>query len=243
MEHTHLIDASTFAQAYTAFWKEHAPTCEHFVRKLNLSGTVRFQPPIASKIETGRRALISEAGFALFTLRKAEDCRVDVKATPDLLKSKAVEDACARLSNYSSQGVNLSPDLSATEWDELESLSDSLHQFFDHRKEPQRFRPLFSGCGFVDDSEADIMVGDTLFEVKSVDRAFRSIDVKQVLTYAALNWSSRQYTLSRVGLVNPRRGVGFECSLADLCSDISGLQEVEFLERIAALLCDGGISR
>ncbi len=60
-----MIDAVRFANSYNAFWNSVAPMCENFVRRLNLDGVERFQPPLG-KSGTDNRALISEFSFSLF---------------------------------------------------------------------------------------------------------------------------------------------------------------------------------
>lgn len=60
-------------------------------------------------------------------------------------------------------------------------------------------RPMFPGCGFVDASTGDVHSYGTLYEGKSGERAFRSIDVRQLLTYVALSKASGSWDIDRIG--------------------------------------------
>src|SRR6266404_7727905 len=82
--------------------------------------------------------------------------------------------------------------------------------------------PLFPGCGFVDESEGDLLVGNTLYEIKSADRNFRLVDFRQILVYLALNTSARTYDIHNVGLINPRTGVYFEIKVDEFARSLSG---------------------
>ena len=83
----------------------------------------------------------------------------------------------------------------------------------------------------------------TLFEVKTVDRSFRGVDLRQLLTYAALNFASREREISTLGLVNPRRGVFFEMPVGDLCLDIAGRSSESLFAMIIQVLSSGELSR
>ena len=44
----------------------------------------------------------------------------------------------------------------------------------------------------------------TLFtKSKTVERAIRSSDIRQLITYAALNYASQQYAIDKIGIFNP----------------------------------------
>ena len=97
-----MIDAATFSTSYNAFWRAFAPTCELFVRRLNLDGYERFEPPMAASKTVGRRALIAEYAFSLFVaLIEAE---IDGNLlSDDELQAIAKRQSQARLIAYASQ--------------------------------------------------------------------------------------------------------------------------------------------
>jgi hypothetical protein len=125
---------------------------------------------------------------------------------------------------------------------EVAEIADRLGRFFNSSK-PAVLRPIFSGCGYVDASEGDVIYGSTLYEVKTVERPVRSSDVRQTITYAALNAASNQFDLQNVGLFNPRRGRYCDIEIEYVCSEISGRPAQELLAIIVQALSSGEISR
>ena len=118
-----------------------------------------------------------------------------------------------------------------------------LRKFFEAQKAAIILRPTFKGCGFVDASEGDVISGKTVFEVKTVERPFRSNDIRQVVTYAALNFASKQFEIANIGLYNPRRGLYCDLELDYVCSEISGRPAQELLSLIVQAQSSGEMSR
>jgi hypothetical protein len=139
----------------------------------------------------------------------------------------------------------------AVELLEANRLLGNLVQFIVDRPGNVELSPVIPGCGIVDRSSADILIEAMtpfedlptllLYEVKVVDRGFRAIDFRQLLTYAALMLAERR--LPRlIGLVNPRRGVYFECDLNALCMDTAGVPAGDLLDRIIFEITSGEVS-
>jgi hypothetical protein len=82
--------------------------------------------------------------------------------------------------------------------------------------------PVFPGCGWVDDAQADLLIDSTLIEIKAGERHFRAIDIRQILSYCALNSSSQSYRIDSVMLLNPRVGTLYEEGIEDLCQKTAG---------------------
>jgi hypothetical protein len=236
-----MIDASTFAISFNAFWHAYAPTCEHFVRRLNLDGLERFQRPMRQSTKTRRRALIAEYAFSLFVERRKSSIAGSAIA-PEALEHVAWSATVKRLAPYANQGLDIEHLLDGDEDREVEEISSSLARFFNASK-PIVLRPIFAGCGYVDASEGDVIFGSTLYEVKTVERPVRSSDIRQTITYAALNAASHQFNIENVGLFNPRRGLYCDIGIEHICSEISGRPAQELLEIVIQALSSGEISR
>lgn len=230
-----MIDASSFATHHNAFWSEHTPTSEHFVRRLNLEWSERWCPPISKPPEKIRAALVSEVSFAKFCQRVVDEKNADEK--------KASEEAIARLRPLVDDPSSLADPMSLAETAESEKILACLRGYFASRKEKIIVRPIFDGCGYVDSSEGDILSGSSLFEVKTVDRPFRSIDVRQLITYGALNHLSRQYEIEKLAIFNPRRGVYFEMATDEICYEVSGQSRQVLFDAIIHAISSGDISR
>ena len=104
-------------------------------------------------------------------------------------------------------------------------------------------RPIFTGCGYVNASEGDVIFGETIYEIKTVDRQFRGSDIRQTITYAALNFAMGNFDIGYVGLFNPRRGQFCEFELDYVCGEISGVPTQALLATVIQAISSGEISR
>ncbi len=242
LEHSLLIDAATFAISYNAFWHANTPTCEHFVRRLNLDGLERFEPPMA-KSGTANRALIAEYAFSLFVERKRDSIAGGKRRPNDAIEEAAWLAAEKRLAPYVNQGLDLKRNFDEDERREVDEISRSLVSFFTDPNRRLVLRPLYSGCGFVDASEGDVIFGKTIYEIKTVDRPFRGSDIRQTITYAALNFAAGQFDIRNIGLFNPRRGQFCDIDLDYFCGEISGRPTQELLAIVIHGISSGEISR
>jgi hypothetical protein len=238
-----VIDASTFALSFNAFWHAHTPTCEHFVRRLNMSGLERYFAPMPQMAKTKRRALIAEYAFSLFVERR-RDISMFAGLGVESRTERAWRETVRRLVPYSAQGLDIETPLDVDENKEVTEIADRLNRVFDS-SHLTVLRPAFPGCGYVDASEGDVIFGSTLYEIKTVDRAVRSSDIRQTITYAALNAASAadRFEIRRVGLFNPRRGQLCNIEIEHVCSEISGRPAQELFDIIIQALSSGGISR
>lgn len=235
-----MIDASAFANSYNAFWNECVPTCDRFIRRLNLGAANRFEPPLM-KSDTVNRAIIAEYAFSLFVERMTRQ-----EASDKLRRSTSLEDSAwaqttRRLKPFVSQGLTLDRNFGSDALFEINSISGSLINFF--KQKSLVLRPIFAGCGYIDQSEGDVIADNTLFEIKTVDRKFRSADIKQLLTYSALNLASNQFQIENIGLYNPRAGLFHEIKLEEVCQEISGKSAQALLRDIISNISSGDISR
>lgn len=183
--------------------------------------------------------MIAEYAFSLFVERKKAGLAG---------KFATVEDAAwqateIRLRPYAKQGLELTREFDADERREVDEISSRLSRFFTQPNRQLLLRPRFAGCGFVDSSEGDVIFGGTLFEVKTVERLFRSSDIRQTITYAALNLASSQFAVNNVGLFNPRRGLFCDINLEQVCSEISGRPGPQLLALVIQAISSGEISR
>lgn len=68
------------------------------------------------------------------------------------------------------------------------------------------FGPRFQGCGFLNAAEGDVGINRTLIEIKTTTRKVSGKDLKQLITYLALDAGAGLDRWSRVAVFNPRRG-------------------------------------
>jgi hypothetical protein len=241
VEDTAVIDASTFAISHNAFWHETAPMCEHFIRKVNMAGVERFDAPMPQSATIDQRALIAEFAFSLFVeLRERADHGARSREEIESAAWIATE---TRLAPYVRFGLKLTRVLNEEARSEVRQILQRLCDFFDSRGDMLVLRPLFYGCGFIDASEGDLILGGIIYEIKTVDRPFRGTDIRQAITYAALNYASSQFEISGLGLMNPRRGLYYEISLEEASIEISGRPPQDLFAQIIQAISSGEISR
>lgn len=231
-----MIDASGFATHHISFWSDCAPTLEHFVRRLNLDYVERSEPPLFKPSSRFRAAFVAEVAFSRL-------CLATQGISKETLQGKAVSEGRLRLTPLLNDPTVLDKPLSKDERLQVGLIEGRLAGFFKSRMDRLSVRPVFRGCGFIDASEGDAICGKTLYEVKAVDRSFRSVDVRQLITYCALNHASRQYDILKVGLYNPRRGVFFEMDIDRVCREMAGISRQELFDGITHVLSSGDISR
>lgn len=235
-----MIGATRFAGAYGSFWRDVTPTIDLFVRKINIELYERVEAPCDYLVDPNRSALVAETAFALFDEHsRAEGDRARFF---ERFAARATTEARRRLGRLNAE--NIGDDLNPDELNATLELFRRLSSFFiDVHGRELVVRPDFPGCGFVDRSEGDVIYGDALFEVKVVDRNYRSVDIKQLITYAALNHKSRSYHFRDIGIFNPRRGTEFRMDLDDVCMEASGTSSIELLEMIVYSIASGEVSR
>jgi hypothetical protein len=238
-----VIDASTFSISYNTFWDTYTPMCELFIRRLNLGGLERIARPMAASGTSRRRPVIAEYAFSLFVEYKKDSMAGVEQRQREIAQEVAWRATEVRLAPYVVQGLNIGRAFNEEESGEVDEISRRLFRFFTKAGMPLVLRPVFAGCGFVDASEGDVILGETIYEVKTVDRPFRSIDLRQTIAYAALNSVSRQFVIKNIGLFNPRRGLFCDFELEFVCSEISGRPAEELLANIVQVISSGEISR
>jgi hypothetical protein len=225
-----VISEKQFALSYAGFWKQLLPLAEEYVRTTNRE-LGRFSPPLVSSLPSDTRGVVNEIGFRLFVAAATMGTSVD--GLPKGAIGESVLSGLLHIRGLREHGRAPVPDPTAQQLDEAASLAKRLAEFFE-KASPQSVIPfpLFRGCGWLDECAGDVLGQHTLFEVKAGERRFRSIDVRQVLIYCALNAASKAYDLSRVCFVNPRLGLFFEESIESLCSDAAGRPAMDVLNEI-----------
>jgi hypothetical protein len=238
-----LISETNFAQDHTSAWRSLAPTTDLFVRRLNLQMCTRQFAPLVSSIAANRRAFINEIAFENFSRQVAgEGERSFFQRTPSVEAVTSARTTIARLEKLTPQGIE---DPNDQENDECMKLFHRLLHFFRQvsKGKTLELAPRFSGCGIIDTCSGDVYCDRTLYEVKAGQRSFRSVDVRQLLLYAALNKAANERPLERVSLFNPRTGLSFSIGLNELCLEVAGLAAQEFLIELIRLISSGDVSR
>jgi hypothetical protein len=209
---------------------------EEYIRSRNRQ-LGRFTKPLRSSLPSTIRGLVNELGFRLFATSVSE--QTPVLRLPEHAVRRCIEEALVYVMGQHATAGH--PGLTPTSREVIEAqlVGERLDSFF--QKAEQRSIstfPVFPGCGWLDECVGDALAGGVLFEVKAGDRNFRTIDLRQVMVYCALNFGSRSYHIERICLVNPRVGVFLEESLDDLCSELSGRPTADVLADIVQFVSE-----
>jgi len=231
-----VISEKQFAISHAPFWHQLLPMAEEYVRTRNRE-LGRFAPPLASTLPSDTRGVVNELGFRLFVAGLAHPG--PIRALPTETVEGCVRGSLRHIRGLREHGRTPVPDPTPEQIRESGTLAERLGVFFRKAvQEPVVPFPVFRGCGWLDECAGDIFAERTLFEVKAGDRNFRSIDLRQVLTYCALNFASKTYEILRVCLVNPRLGLFLEEPIERLCRELAGLPLTEVLSEIVQFVSE-----
>jgi hypothetical protein len=173
---------------------------------------------VSSLGDSQRNALIAETAFLVagseFAGASYEKYELEGKAREFLLTLPR-----------GSAAANL---LNSGEWLEVGMLARVTQRYTSRLSSPV-FSPMIPGCGVVDVAIGDILAEDELVEIKTVTRPFRSYDLRQALTYAAMLYASGA-PVTRITLLNPRRARSVTMSIAEVAGGTRGDSAVELLQ-------------
>lgn len=218
-----MISERLFVRRYLSFWHDALPFGEAFVRGLNSRLNMHIAQGSSWGGESGRRSAVAQLAALMFE-----------RGDPDFDLDLAFEQTAAQL------GVDLEDKLNQFERIELRRAYDYLTSHIDRSR--LSIRPRFAGCGIVSACNGDYLVGETLFEMKYGWHGFRAVDIRQVLTYCALNIVSNDHTITALGLINPRVGRHLSLGLDQIAEQLSGSSATALLRKISQFMQEGAPS-
>ncbi len=227
-----MISELSFARRFTSFWNQLIPGCDSYVRLINEELFARFEKPLRYNENVSNRALINNVSFGLFKemlsgkLRKNELTKIEEKDSFNLLVNSEKE----FLSKFSDQ-VNPQLPFWESEMRSIKTISLRLYDQFKSEKSVI-LSPAFVGSGILKMVEGDILVNNTLVEVKSGERSFSVYDVRQLLIYCALNYQNKDYVIERIKLLNPRTGVFFTENIKEVSMRAGSMSPEELFSEI-----------
>lgn len=235
-----MTSETSFAEQHTSTWRMLTPTIDIYIRRINLELYERQFPPLQSEVRPDRRGFVNEVAFNIFC---EEPRTIPLNKWADSSFTKAVAEAKLQIAALGESTIYYSPT-----FDEIDDIQQQVYRyrsfFYKLSNGGQlELRPHFRGSGIIDSCDGDIYVSGILLEIKAGQRTFRAVDLKQLLTYAALNISEPARPIHRLGLFNPRMGVSFISTLSDVCYQVSGSTASELLQEIIQVISSGDLSR
>lgn len=226
-----MISEKTVASVFNGFWEETLPLLTpSFVRVFNeahcedltqLPSSKFTRIPIASEVEA--HDLVAEFAFCAAEASHASGLGIsDLAQNRDRVK-EVYDNAVNFLKRYETSGDSIL--LSEVEIGEGFRLAEQYQHFFDYLRpcHPEiEFRPKIKGAGFLANCTADLSAGDTLYEVKTISRNLSGRDIRQLLVYLGLRYSSEEAQWEFAGFFNPRRALHYRFSTEHLIYRTSG---------------------
>ena len=236
-----MISEIDFSKGFLSFWETIAPYIKSYMNICNLDLS-NFTPTKAKIFSpTNRKPLLSELAFRLF-------CKELIYGTESLTTECIKEiklDAIQYISRFADSNKTITT-ITQNEIEEATWLKNNLLYFFStlkFKKSEIIVSPFFAGCGIIDSCFGDIIVGDTLFEIKSVERNFQAPDMRQLLTYVTLNSASNQYNIKNICLLNPRKCTYYTDNISTAIRAISGKNSDWMINEIINLISSGELSK
>ncbi|WP_163399519.1 hypothetical protein [Flavobacterium fluviatile] len=217
-----MITEREIAEKFSVIWKQHFPLLTPtFMRVFNEAHIFNINAPIPIK-ENVRNDIVSEISFNIVEKVIIEESYIEDYIENEIKLKKIVEFTAKSIwksGNFSEKDFLLNE----IEITEIKRICQNLIEFIQKIKKKQvKFKPTFTGYGFIPDLVGDLSIDDTLFEIKTVNRNFRSSDLKQLLLYLALQQVSSGLNWKYAGLYNPRKGTYCKFNIKNLIYDLAG---------------------
>lgn len=225
MEITIMISEVSFSRGYTSFWTEHAPWISDYVSSINKGLVERLEYPIELGDDTVHRSINNTIAFTLFK-------NIITEQNNDI--EKAFLEAQKIVANYPRNNIETFV-LSDVYKKIIQRQSERLVKRY--KDKTSEFYPEFSGCGIMESCQGDLFYNNTLVEIKAGERGVLSSDIKQIITYCALNWlSNNPKKIKYVEFYNPRQGIIWESELEELIMTVSNLPIEDLFDQIGKYL-------
>ena len=217
-----MISERDISEKFSAIWKQHFPLLTpNFIRVFNDTQITAINSKQIIAVEDVRYDLVSEAAFNLSEFAFLKNI-TPLNAFAEIEKSKFIEDTARiiwKSGNYSENDLSISE----IEKQEIISIADNTLEFIEKLGgQDVLFKPKLKGYSFIPNLYADIAIGDSLFEIKTVNRNFKSSDLKQLFIYIALRQVSGEENWKFAGLYNPRKGVYSRFNIKILIYNLTG---------------------
>lgn len=213
-----MISERLFAAWFPSFWRELLPFSNAFVRGVNSEwGDVLND---SSGIEPIRRSVLNESAVRVYCLPKSE-------------RGVNLDDVVAEVENWLRAPIEKLTEYQRSEisW-MIRNLDERYPVVRGGAHQSHSFSPQFPGCGILSECQGDFLLNKVLVEVKSGFRTFRTVDFRQALTYAALNYAGSHYDIHELALYNARLDRCVSLSVDDLCLQMAGERAVDIFEKI-----------
>lgn len=237
-----MISEVTFSKKFTAFWNQILPNSKNYIRLINAGLIERVYEPFAPARRKCNVALINVLSFELLKAVVSRKLTIDDVSRKGFFNSNEYN----VIFNYSinflsrfSYGNDLELPLDNDEIHEVIVLYKAMHTRYVANSKIIIVEPKFAGCGFINESHGDIYCENTLIELKSGERNFSVMDLRQILTYCTLNYYKLDaLCINKIELFNPRMGIAYSENIEEFCQNLSALSSQELFSEIQKFITD-----
>lgn len=225
-----VISETFFASNYPSVWRSIAPSMDDFVRRTNLNGVDREWPPLRSTVDSERRGAVNEAAYLLFAGSSALGQRPSLKWLQSNLLSAFMQAVEYSQKNQPMRKV----EPNEQEVREIIAIYRRLDAYFSSTEHsPIVVRPHFKGCGILNSCTGDVFSEKRgIYEIKSGDRPFRSIDYRQLSVYLGLYFAETRKVAPELHLLNPRTGLFIDLPVSMFTEAVSGRSAVSYCQAV-----------
>ncbi|SHE92829.1 hypothetical protein [Chryseobacterium sp. OV279] len=218
-----MINEREIAEKFSPIWKQSFPfLTPNFIRMVNGTQLTEVNRISIPSLQKARYDIVSEIAFTLSeqVITSKQKLKTVLSDNKTLLNTtKEVASKIWKNGNYKEEDLILTK----VEINEIEKISNNTLEFISKQNsEKIIFRPTLKGYGFIPNLEADLLIDNTIVEIKTVNRNFKNSDLKQLLIYFALKQMSDKTNWECGQLYNPRSGLAFKFELKELIYKISG---------------------
>lgn len=234
----------SFCSGHPSKWAAVLPRSADVVKYINEN--LEKRPGVSGTFASvDRQAFVSEYSFRL--AKNLWERSVDAIEIEELDSTWATEESVSaykyvsKLAGVISGGWGLNPTDAKSVVSQTRSILKFVHEeSSDDRGAVVVFRPDFPGCGSVADCQGDIMIGNNLWELKATRYGYTSVNLRQILCYATLDWLAKKYQIQRLGFFNPVNLTYFVSEAARICESCAALESPHVFELIASMMETGG---
>ena len=228
-----MMSERKIAENFNSIWKANFPMLtSNYIRVFNASKLTIINTKDISKKENLRFDIVAELSFLI--VKYCFEHKVDLV---EMLEDEITFNEISKETALRIWKVNeIEPKFTELELSDIRDIASATINFINSRKPNTiEFEPQVKGYGLLPDFTADLALDETLFEIKTVKRTFRSSDLKQLLIYLALNQvADKPRDWKNGGLYNPRRSLFSTFKIDSFIFSISGGRSV--LESFDSLL-------
>lgn len=227
-----MISERTFASSFPGFWLDLLPLLTpRLVHLINVGFCKKLKDkenspigPILKNPKVRDNAVISEFAFFIAQIAIQENNSIEEISQDNKYIELAQKKAISVVEIYEKGNLHLSLPFLSEEQEEGIALALNYSKFFEERckKQSIEFSPKILGSGFLSECNADISVGSTLFEVKTVDRNLSGKDIRQLVIYLALQNATGNSRWKKAGFFNPRKSIYHEFHVSEIIKQMAG---------------------